>query len=237
VAFLLSAGVTRAADPSVYLLLPTVTQGEREIDLRSGWGSGGANVNTDKAAGLGFGYGVTQHWFTEVALQYRRAGNGGTEFDAFEWENILQLAEPGEWPVDVGLAVEFERPRNTAEGPGARVGVLFQKEFGMVQANLNLLLGRHIHSTQFQSTTLSYQGQVKYRYSQPFEFGLQAFGNVATVNGSTSYSSETNRIGPVILGKFPLANERSLSYNLGFLLGTTANSPDRTLRVQVEYEF
>src|SRR5208282_3873995 len=106
-AILLSSGVTRAADPSIYLLLPTVTQGEREIDLRSGWDSGGATVNTDKAVGLGFGYGVTQHWFTEVAVQYRRAGNGGTEFDAFEWENILQLAEPGEWPVDVGLAVEL----------------------------------------------------------------------------------------------------------------------------------
>jgi len=236
-ALLFSSAVTRAVDPSTYLLLPSVTQGEREIDLRSGWGSGDAAVDAVKAAGMGFGYGVTQHWFSEVAVQYRRTGNAGTEFDAFEWENILQLAEPGEWPVDVGLAVELERPRDTAEGTGVRVGPLFQKEFGMMQANLNVLLGRHIHSAQFESTTLSYQGQLKYRYSQPFEFGIQAFGNVGAVNRWTSYEKETHRIGPVVLGKFPLANERSLSYNFGFLIGTTAKSPDRTLRLQLEYEF
>ncbi|HXR35545.1 MAG TPA: hypothetical protein VN754_06335 [Candidatus Binataceae bacterium] len=236
-AFFFFSGMARAVDPSAYLLLPTVTQGEREIDLRAGWGSGDATVNADKAAGLGFGYGVTQHWFTEVAVQYRRQGNTGTEFDAFEWENILQLAEPGEWPVDVGLALELERPRTMAEGTGVRVGPLLQKEFGMVQANLNLLLARHIHSSQFQSTSLNYQGQVKYRYSQPFEFGLQAFGNVGAVNRWAGYEGETHRIGPVVLGKFPLANESSLSYNLGLLFGTTAKSPDRTLRLQVEYEF
>jgi hypothetical protein len=229
--------VHAAADPSTYLLLPSVTQGEREIDLRWGAGSSGGTAQTVRAAGLGFGYGVTQRWFTEIAVQYQRAGSAGTQFDVLEWENIVALAEPGEWPVDVGVSVELERPHSAAEGPGGRFGILLQKELGMMQANFNLILGHHFHSTQFTTTMLGYQGQVKYRYRQPFEFGIQAFGYVGTVNRWGSYANQTHRIGPMVLGKFPMASEQALRYNLGYLIGTTAHSPDRTLRLQLEYEF
>jgi hypothetical protein len=236
-ALLLAAGTARGADPSVYLLLPSVTEGERELDLRTGVGSGDDSARAAKAAALGLGYGVTQRWFTEATVQYQQTAGSGTGLDSFEWENILQLAEPDEWPVDVGLALELERPRDRAEGPAARVGALLQKEYGRVQINLNLLLTRHFHGTEFPSTALGYQGQVKYRDRQSLEYGVQAFGNVGAVNRWGAYSTQTHRIGPVILGKFPLANERSIGYTLGVLLGTTERSPDRTLRLQVEFEF
>jgi hypothetical protein len=51
------------------------------------------------------------------------------------------------------------------------------------------------------------------------------------------YSDQVHRIGPVALGKFKFGRERSLAYNAAFLFGTTARSPDRTLRFQIEYEF
>jgi len=44
-------------------------------------------------------------------------------------------------------------------------------------------------------------------------------------------------VGPVVLGRLVLPREHSLSYNVAFLLGTTAHSPDTTLRFQFEYEF
>jgi len=234
----LVARTASAADASEYLFLPSVVQDEREIDWHLGVGSSGARTRHRENSGLGLGIGVTQRWFTEVAVSYRRDMYAGTRLDAFEWENVVQLAEPGEWPVDIGLAFNVEQPHNSTEGPSLRMGPLLQKEFGRFQANLNVLYSRHFRTTDFQTTQSHYQAQIKYRYSQPFEFGAQAFGSLGTAQQTwSSYSEQVHRLGPVVLGRLVIPGERSLSYNLGYLIGTTARSPDRTLRLQVEYEF
>ena len=234
----MTAAPAHGADPSTYLLLPGVTQGERELDTRYGVGSAGTTTRHQQDAGIGIGLGVGANWFSEIAVQYRRIGRNGTALDGFEWENIVALAEPGQWPVDVALAIEVEQAHDSREGPALRAGPLLQGEYGRFQANLNVMAGRHIHSAEFQATQLRYQAQVKYRYSRPLEVGLQAFGSLGSASQTWSaYADQVHRIGPVVLGRFVLPGERSISYNAGYLLGTSAHSPDRTLRLQLEYEF
>ena len=81
------------------------------------------------ASSIGFGYGVTQRWFTELYRKYEGSTGEGTHFDAWEWENKFQLTETGQYPVDVGFIVELERPKNRNEGNEVRFGPLFQTEF------------------------------------------------------------------------------------------------------------
>src|SRR3974390_3801021 len=66
VALALFARVVCAVDASDYLLLPTVNQGEREIDWRSGIASTGPTTNAQTDTALGMGFGVTPRWFTEL---------------------------------------------------------------------------------------------------------------------------------------------------------------------------
>lgn len=85
---------------------------------------------------------------------------------------------------------------------------------------------------------LSYQSQLKYRYSAPLEFGIQAFGKFGTKTKQIgNYPDQLHRVGPVLLGHVPISGPKSLSYNAALLFGTTGHSPDRTLRFQVEYQF
>lgn len=227
-----------SVDASSYILIPMATQGEREIDWHSGIGSSGSATPHEVDSALAFGMGVTDRWFTEVALRYRRVAGSGTALDAVEWENIVPLAEPNEWPIDLGVALEIELPRDTQEGISVRTGPLLQKEIHNFQINFNILVGRYFQSTQFSATQLEYQGQLKYRYSQPFELGLQAFGSVASPSQTwTAYGQQVHRFGPAVFGRFVLPRERSISYNAAALFGTTAHSPDRTVRFQLEYEF
>ena len=238
--FALSLTVQRAwaVDASDYLLLPTVVQGEREIDWRTGFASGGATTSAQADSALGLGYGVTAHWFTELAVHYGRRQGSTLQFRDLAWENILQLAEPGEWPVDVGISFEVERSHASQDQMDLTAGPLLQKEFGLVQANFNILVSHVVEGTGPTNTRVHLQGQLKYRYSEPFEFGIQGFGNVSSYGTTWApYSDQVHRIGPVALGKFKFARERSLSYNAAFLFGTTDRSPDRTLRFQFEYEF
>jgi hypothetical protein len=227
-----------AVEASVYLLTPTVTQGDREIDSHSGVSSSGPAVARESDSTLALGMGLTEHWFSELGLRYARVGAAGTSWDVLEWENVLALAEPGEWPIDVGVALEAEVPHQSAQGVSVRAGPLLQKDFYNIEVNCNVLFGHYLRTGEFTATQIEYQAQIKIRYRQPLEFGLQAFGNFASPTRAwAGYAEQLHRVGPAIMGRFLLPQERSISYNAAYLVGTTAHSPDRTLRVQVEYEF
>ena len=175
-----------AVNAGDYLFTPTVAQGEREIDLYGGTGSSGEKTRAESNAGLGIGYGVTQHWFTELGVEYRWQSPVGTGLDAFEWENIGQIGEPGQWPMDIGMVFNVEKPyeasrkSSQAEGTSIRFGPLLQKDMGKVEVNLNLLFTHFFQSSEFSSTQFGYQGQIKYRYSPPLEVGIQAFGRFSS---------------------------------------------------------
>jgi hypothetical protein len=227
-----------AVDASDYLLLPTVVEGEREIDWRTGIASAGAATNAQADYALGVGYGVTAHWFTELAVHYGERQGSTLQFRDIAWENILQLAEPGEWPLDVGISFEVERSQRSQDQLDVTGGALLQKEVGLLQANLNILFTHVIEGPEPATTRVQFQGQLKYRYREPIEFGVQAFSYVSSYRTTWApYAAQVHRLGPVVLGKFKFGRERSLSYNAAFLFGTTDRSPDRTLRFQIEYEF
>lgn len=225
-----------AFGPADYVYVPGVEYGEREIDLKFG-SQKKKGEDRLSAASLGFGYGVSQHWFTEIYQKYERTGDEGTHVDAWEWENKIQLTEPGEYPIDAGFIIEVERPKDHAEGYEVRFGPLFQTEMGKFQLNGNLLFERHYRVETQERTDLGYQWQIKYRWQQEFEFGLQGFGEFGKWNQWDSADQRSHRLGPAVFGKLPLGNHRAVRYNAAWLLGASTNAPHQTFRMQVEYEF
>jgi hypothetical protein len=222
------------AGPDDYVAVPTVEYGEREIELRIGTASG-RDGPRESAASLAFGYGVTPWWATEVYGKWHRSG--ATSFDAFEWENRFQLTEPGQYFADFGLLVEIERPRDRTEGYELRLGPLMQKDFGPVQANVNVLLERHYRSSEPEVTELGYQWQVKYRWRPVFEFGAQGFGDVGKWNDWESPHEQEHIAGPAIFGRFNLGGRQAIKYDAAVLFRLSDAAPRQTLRAQMEYEF
>jgi hypothetical protein len=226
-----------AFGPSDYIYLPGVTYGEHEIDFKSGAWKQKSGENPLTASSIGYGYGVTQRWFTELYSKYERPGGETTHFDAWEWENKFQLTETGEYPVDTGLIVELERPKDRSEGYEVRFGPLFQTEMGKVQVNGNLLFERHYRADAAPPLQLGYQWQVKYRWQPKLELGFQGFGELGQWNHWDSAEERSHRIGPAIFGKLALGNRQAIRYNAAWLVGASTNAPSHNLRLQVEYEF
>ena len=104
------------AAPNEYVYPATVEPGEREIDFKFGTRNSKDRSNDASAASIGFGYGVNEHWFTEVYLKYARGPGGPTEFDAIEWENRFQLTETGKYPIEVGFLVEIAAKAMSSNG-------------------------------------------------------------------------------------------------------------------------
>jgi hypothetical protein len=228
-----------SAEPSDYIYLPQVEVGEREVDFKFGSARQPATDGTrvsSQAASLGFGYGASETWFTEIYLKYTRDANV-TRYDAIEWENKFQLTEAGQFPIDLGLVVEFEVPRDRGEGYEMKLGMLSQTDFGKLQLNGNVLLQRQYRNSASQQTQLGYQWQAKYRWRAEFEYGLQGFGEVGQWNQWDAHENQNHRLGPAVFGKIALSGRQAIKYNAAWLVGVSQAAPDHTLRLQTELEF
>jgi hypothetical protein len=219
-----------------YVHTPIVEEGEKEIDFK--WGvERHRHEPSGNATSIGFGYGVNSWWATELYGKWHRDPGSASGFDAWEWENKFQLAPTGKYPVDVGFLLEIERPKDRGEGYELTYGPLLQSEWGLVQANFNLLVEKHVRATEQFDTELKYEAQVKYRASETFEWGAQAFGEFGQWNHWSASSQQEHRIGPAIFGKVKAGATQAIRYNAALLFGTTSASPRTSLRVQAEYEF
>jgi hypothetical protein len=226
---------TAFAEPSDYIYLPQVEAGERELDFKFG-AAQSPNAGNNQAASVGFGYGASETWFTEIYLKYTRDATA-TRYDAIEWENKFQLAETGKYPLDLGLVFEFEVPRDRSQGYETKLGLLSQSDFGKLQVNGNVLLQRQYRSTGSEDTQLGYQWQAKYRWRPILELGFQGFGEVGRWNHWDNNEIQNHRMGPAIFGKIALGGRQAVKYNAAWLVGVSQAAPDHTLRLQTEYEF
>lgn len=226
------------AGPADYVYTPTVEYGEREIDFKLGSASfEDGQHRTDTS--LGFGYGATEYWFTEIYL--KREVNGNADDTFAEWENKFQLLETGKYPVELGLITEIEAPVNQSGPWEAKIGPLLQTEYGKLQLNANMLFERKYSSdssgVQYPTEAL-YQWQIKYRLQPEFEFGAQGFGTLGEWDAWVGDKVEENRsIGPAVFGKVSLGNRQAIKYNAAWLIGSGTGVAERTFRMQVEYEF
>ena len=226
------------AGPSDYVRVPAVEYGEREIDFKYGTWRLKEEPVRETAASLGFGYGVTQWWFTEAYVKYEKNPGERTRYDAFEWENKFQLTEPNEYAVDVGLITEIEIPRERrVEGYELAIGPLFQGDVGPIRWNANLLFERVVRSEEPHVTEMGYQLQAKYALAPDFEVGVQAFGEMGKWDHWEPTSEQNHRAGPAIFGKVKLGAREAIRYNAALLHGVSSAAPRNTFRLQAEYEF
>jgi hypothetical protein len=223
---------TAQAGPADKIYLPHVDYRELEFEFRGGWQDfNGSQAGDEHQFVFDVGYGVTPRWFTELAVFYSKAPNGGGQIEEFKSENIFLLTEPGEHWLDVGFLAEFVR--NRAEGLNEiEFGPLFQKQIGREQFNLNLEFAREL--VDGAKTQMGYAWQWKHRGNPKLEFGLQGFGGLGAL-GDLGQDHEF-KLGPALFGTARLASGRKLKYDGAVLFGTTDETPDTTLRFQLEYE-
>src|SRR5665647_2690342 len=207
------------AEPNDYVHTPIVEEGEKEIDFK--WGvEKRKNMPSGTATSIGFGWGATPWWFTELYGKWHREPGESSGFAAWEWENRFQLTPTGKYPLDLGFLLEVERPKDRSEGYELTYGPLLQAEWGLVQGNLNLLWQRHVRASSQFDTDLHYEMQLKYRASEQFEWGAQGFGSVGPWDRWDPASQQEQKFGPAIFGKIKAGAMQAVRYNAALLFGT-----------------
>jgi hypothetical protein len=222
------------ADPASKVHLLDVVQGELEFELHGGYQWWHHTEDDRERQFVGeIGYGATPWWKTELGAGTTRVPGQSYRLDEIEWENTFLLTEPGRYWLDLGLFAELAYDYPVRRNAIA-LGPMFQKEIDAFQGNLNLLFERELGARAEPGTAIKYEWQVKWRGNPRFEPGLQGFGTLGRTN-DFGHQTQGN-IGPAFFGQIPTGLRSKLKYDAGVLFGLNHNTPDTTIRFQIEYE-
>ena len=93
-------------------------------------------------------YGLTDHWDLALYHVFERGGPAADpepyHFSDWQLETRYRLAEKGEWPVDVLLYLEVERPVDFSMPFELEEKIILEKDFGRFALVANLVGAQHL---------------------------------------------------------------------------------------------
>lgn len=205
---------------------PYVRQLEQELEWRATLQDHQPGI-ADNSQLYRFAYGRTlsERWAAEAYLVVRKSSDQSFRVEGYEMEFQRQLTEQGEFWADWGLLFEIEKRANTDLWE-VSTGVLIEKEWGKWSGTANLFLEGEWGASVANRIKSRLGLQARYRYSRAFEPAIELY-----------QGQDTLGIGPVILGRIKLANRKKLNWEAGVILGLKNSSPERTLRLLLDFEF
>jgi hypothetical protein len=234
-ACILLAAAAARADPGYYLVTVYESEGEKSIDLRY-WSvkfPGSAAVIWPE---IGFGYGVTKRWYTELYASFIGSRDMATRLSTWNWQNDVLLTQ-GQYDYDLALHTNLITNHDAADGYAVEVGPVVQTDVGRTQLNANIFFERNFHSAAPSQTQLKYQWQAKYRWKPWLRFGLQGFGELGRWDDWLPREQQSHRAGPAISGSWMLGAEQALKYEAAYLFGSTYGSQGNMFSMRIQYVF
>jgi hypothetical protein len=206
---------------------PGVSQGESELELRSGMFDGGPQ-DGEWQVKAEFSHGVTDWWRPGLVAKWESASD---DFTAFAIENVFDFTVTREWPVHVGAYFEYQFAEAGADE--IELKLLLERERGPVDLRLNLIAERQVGAGASDAWEYGYAAQAGYALNDDFVLGVQGFGDA----GAGALDDHAHYWGP--FGQFELAHVGSgeVELQLGYLFGSGEAIADGQLRFKLEYEF
>ena len=215
---------------------PYVEAGEWEFEF-----GGHRNVDDDPAQddahSLSYevGYSPTARWHTAVGLKTEGEPDQGNVLTEFQWENIFQLTEAGQYWLDLGAYVEYAKGLEHGDDQALEWKVLLEKSVGPWVAVANPIFAKPF-GEDAGGVEFEYAWGTYYRWMPLLEPGFEAYGGVGEITNAKPLAQQEHLLGPDVRGVFTFDNAGRLKYNLGYLFGLTEGTPDGVFKFELEYE-
>jgi hypothetical protein len=144
-------------------------------------------------------YGITDHWSISLYQVFSGSEGGSAaeplHYDATSVETRYRLAQRGEWPVDVMLYGELEKPFGLA-GVTSEAKLILARDFGKVTVAANLIL--EVEASEKVSgvdTTVEYEAEPEYAVGATYELdprwkiGAESWGQLEAFEGEAGYQA------------------------------------------------
>ena len=132
-------------------------------------------------------YGITDHW--DIALYHvlEQTPAEGLHFDSWRVESRYRFAERGQWPVDVMVYLEAERPAAFTEPWELEEKLILGKDLGPLQLVLNLVAEQKVlHAGEGHLWEID--TGARYELSPAFHIGAEFWTTQETAGGVTEGS-------------------------------------------------
>lgn len=222
------------ADTGYYLVTTYPDEGRRAVDFKY-WAARPDGKPTPAAPEIGLSYNVNSRWYTELTAAAFKYGAGATHLSGIEWQNDFMLTQ-GQYPIDVAFHTNVERATDGSGQIGIEYGPVLQTEAGRTQFNLNVFFQRELHAEEREPTELAYQWQVKYRWREKLQFGVQGFGEVGEWNHWLPRREQSHRAGPALMGSWRMGAQE-WKYEAALLFGKNAGRHAQTFSTRIQYAF
>ena len=234
-ATLLTAPAAALADPGYYVVTAYDNQGVRTIDTRY-WTVKYPHSPLVTWPEVGFGYGVTTRWYTEVFASYIGSTDSATKLNTLNWQNEVLLTQ-GDYPFDLALHASLVRSLGYGTGHALEYGPVLQTDIGKTQLNANVFFERSWGTDDSQPVQMKYQWQVRYRWRPLLNVGLQGFGEVGSWNHWAPRDQQSHRAGPAVFGTLALGGRQSLLYQAAYLVGSIYGQRGSMFSMRIQYAF
>lgn len=206
---------------------PYVTKGRATTEWRGGYDFMENSAQDKWRMRLLQSYGVTSFWDTRVAGTWSH--DDETITDALAWENKFQLAPKGEWPIDLGVRLDYS---DTTNGGADKVSarLLAAKTVWDFSNTVNFSFGREVGDEADNNVTFDLAYGVSYPLNDNYALGLEYYGDFADFDNN--YSEQNHSLGPVVYG-----THGPVRYQFGALAGISEAAPDVALKATLSYSF
>jgi hypothetical protein len=137
---LLVACCAAEADPGYYVVTVYDNYEVRTLDFRY-WTVKFPNRPEVRWPEVGFGYGISTRWYTELYASFIGSSQMATKLNTWNWQNDVLLTQ-GEYPLDVAIHTNLTRYANTEEGYAVELGPVLQTDVERTQLNANVFFER-----------------------------------------------------------------------------------------------
>jgi len=183
---------------------------------------------------------VNDWWHTEFYGKFKNSYGTSNKFDAWEWENIFQFTERGEYLLDVGASLAYEYTPQNGHSDKLEWGLLLAKDIAKTSHVLNLNFEKEVGADAQASLESAILWSSRYNLNPYFEPGFEISSNFGELKHAGNFDDQQHYIGPTAYGKIPLhlANDNdALKYRVGYLFGASKAASNGDAVLQLEYEF
>jgi FTR1 family protein len=216
---------------------PIVEQGEAALEYR-GHRDFDSAADRDGAEQhkLALEYAPTAWWMTEVFGEWEKEPGGSRKATEISWENVFQLTDQGRYWADLGVVAEYAHSLERGGHDALELGVLAEKQFASSVATVNVLAEREFATGA--KAELEYAVRWRYRLTEAFEPDVEVHGEFGEWGEFGRLTDHRHQAGPGAMGRIRSGNGRgAFRYEAALLFGLTKESPDKAVRVLLEWEF
>jgi hypothetical protein len=211
------------------LYSPYVVQGQSEVELRAAeFRDDSLVLNDTRGYVVSIAHSFTDWWQPEIYLgKYQTLPRNPNRFVGNEFENLFQLTETGKYWADVGFLASYEFASNRGEPNALEFGPLLARQDGQWFQRLNLIWEKQIGAGAGRNYEFRANYGLDWQWRPTLAPGVQLY---------LRPSQNVYQAGPALSGEWHVGMSE-LEYSLAVVLSVNQNAPDRTLILNLEYEF